>query len=223
LKQRLRRGADRFEFSALIDGVSTLDDPITPAPEVEEPEGDEKSESEVQAPELLNERRVDQPVELPTTDDGGLPIADRALRIDSQPSPSDAQDLPSLASSSVLAAAREERLKIALDTLSGRLLREVGVMRAAMEAGDAEEAGFSLAHVNQILELLHTIDSNGDLARQMGITGAPPEGRAWPATAWSLVEFAESPFSALLPVGADEAFVHRVLYAAWGVAFESSD
>jgi hypothetical protein len=34
------------------------------------------------------------------------------------------------------------------------------------------------------------------------------------------VEFAASPFSALLPSKADEAFARDLLYAAWGVRFE---
>ena len=115
---------------------------------------------------------------------------------------------------------REERLRIALDMMGGRLMDEVGQLRSVLLEEDPEEAGFHLAHLNQMLDILATIDPQGDVARQFSTKNAPPVGRTWPKTAWSLVEFAESPFSALLPPKADEAFIRSLLYAAWGVTFE---
>jgi hypothetical protein len=112
-----------------------------------------------------------------------------------------------------------EPLREALAALSGRLSQEAGRMAAALGQRDAEEAGFYLAHVNQILELLHTLDPKGDMARQLGVRNAPPPGRAWPLTAWTVIEFAESPFSGLLPSNAGESFARSVIYAAWGISF----
>ncbi|HEX9107005.1 MAG TPA: hypothetical protein VF832_07250, partial [Longimicrobiales bacterium] len=60
----------------------------------------------------------------------------------------------------------------------------------------------------------------GDLSRQLGVPYAPPEGRSWPGTAWTVVEFAESPFSGLLAEGSGEAFIREMLYSAWGVGLE---
>jgi len=114
-----------------------------------------------------------------------------------------------------------EPLREALWSLSCRLTQEVGRMAAALDVRDAEEAGFYLAHANQILELLHTLDPRGDMSRQLDLKNAPPAGRAWPLTAWTVVEFAESPFSALLPANAGESFVREVIYAAWGISFSS--
>jgi hypothetical protein len=37
------------------------------------------------------------------------------------------------------------------------------------------------------------------------------------------VEFAESPFSALLPPDADDLFVRQLLYAAWGITLEAAE
>lgn len=112
-----------------------------------------------------------------------------------------------------------EPLREALHALSCRLTQEAGRMAAALEQRDGEEAGFYLAHLNQILELLHTLDARGDMARRLGVANAPPVGRTWPLTAWTVVEFAGSPFSALLPPDASEGFVREVIYAAWGISF----
>jgi hypothetical protein len=109
-------------------------------------------------------------------------------------------------------------LSVALATLGGRLVDEVARMGAAMRAGDADTAGFYLAHTNQVLELLGTIDPTGELSREFRTDNAPPQGRAWPATAWSVAEFAGSPFSALLSPDADEEFVQDLVYASWGVS-----
>ncbi len=113
-----------------------------------------------------------------------------------------------------------EQLCRALEALSGRLTQEAGKMAASLAQGDVQDAGFYLAHINQILELLHTIDVRGDIARQLDVNNAPPPGRAWPRTAWTVVEFAESPFSALLPSNADDNLVRELIYAAWGISFE---
>lgn len=214
LRQRLRRGADRFEFSALIDGVSTLDDPPAPPRPQEEAEREAVSWNE----DLAGAEEVDAPAPREALSLATTPIAAP------EAPPSEAAHPSALAPEPLnTQRPREPRLQAALEALSGRLRHEVGAMRVALEGYDAEEAGFRLAHVNQVLELLHTLDPRGDLSRQMEVAGAPPEGRAWPDTAWSFAEFAESPLSALLPPGADEAFVRSVLYAAWGVAFEPNE
>jgi hypothetical protein len=199
LRQRLHRGADAFEFQALIEGVSTL----------EEAEGTRgRGDAGINA---QDEPRVDAvSPDLQDRTPDAIPAA-AAIPVPASPRPR------------VPASEREERLRAALDALGGRLAQEVGRMGAAMQAGEIEEAGFYLAHVNQILELLRSIDPSGDLARQLGTSGAPPEGRAWPATAWSVVEFAESPLSALLPPDAGEPCVRNLLYAAWGVAFDKDE
>jgi hypothetical protein len=110
------------------------------------------------------------------------------------------------------------QLRVALTTLGSRLIDEVARMGAAMRSGDADSAGFYLAHTNQVLELLGTIDPTGDLSREYGTENAPPLGRTWPSTAWSVAEFAQSPMSAMLPADADEEFVQDLVYASWGVS-----
>lgn len=190
LRERLRRGADAFEFSALIEGVSTLEEPPEAPPQLTEtPAGNVTGRSSaVQNPLPLLQM---QPGEEPASArDRKEPTLDR------------------------------ERLRMALDALGCRLLQEAASLRASLHRHAVEEAGFCLAQVNQVVELLHSVDPTGDLARQLQTQAAPPEGRSWPASAWSVVEFMESPFSALLPPDADDAFVHNLLYAAWGVIFE---
>ncbi|MEP6756765.1 MAG: hypothetical protein ABJA67_14770, partial [Chthonomonadales bacterium] len=101
--------------------------------------------------------------------------------------------------------------------LGTRLLEQTNVLKAELHDRHIEESGFVLAQINQTLELLASIDLSGDIARKMGTTAAPPFGRAWPQTAWTVSEFAASPFSALLPMDADETFVQKLVYTAWGV------
>lgn len=197
LRQKLRRGTDAFEFNALIEGVSTLEEPpsaAVPPPAVE------GSGSPSPAPADASAAAQGQvPGEAP----GAAP---------QEPEPSIPDAL----------AAHGTRLRIALDTLGERLVREAQDMAAALDAGSVEDAGLHLAHANQILEILHSVDPSGDLARQLGSSCAPPPGKTWPGTAWSLVELASSPLSALLPPNATDETLRALLYAAWGVSFEAS-
>jgi hypothetical protein len=198
-RQRLRRQADAFEFNALIQGVSTLEDS-------EEQRASEKGSGGdpiVPAAVTLAEATASVEPELAAASD-------------------DSSEAPTMTSTEQRES-REERLHTALEALGTRLLQEVGKMGAAMRAYDAQEAGFYLAHVNQLLELLHSVDPEGDVARQYRTTACPPEGRTWFPTAWSLAELAESPFSALLPPDADDEFARELIYAAWGVEFTQND
>jgi hypothetical protein len=196
LRERLRRGADAFEFSALIQGVSTLEEP-TDAPE-----------------------RPSKPAETPAGNVGNKTSAAQNQLLLLQTQPEEESDA---ARDRQAPPMERERLRAALDALSSRLLQEAASLRAALQRHAVEEAGFCLAQVNQIVELLRSVDPTGDLARQLQIEAAPPEGRTWPASAWSVVEFMESPFSALLPPNVDDAFVHDLLYAAWGIIFEAEN
>ena len=89
-------------------------------------------------------------------------------------------------------------------------------MKAALQDNELEDAGFHLAHVNHVLELINSIDPFGDVARRLDVQGAPLGRAGCPDPVWSLVEFAESPLSGLLPTGATESDVRKMLYAAWG-------
>ena len=109
-------------------------------------------------------------------------------------------------------------MRDALQTLGSRLIEQTNGLKAELRIRRVDESGFLLAQINQTLELLASIDAGGDLARKLNTIGSPPYGRAWPQTAWTVSEFAASPFSQLLPVDADEAFVQKLVYAAWGVA-----
>lgn len=168
LRQRLRQGARRFEFDALLQGVSTLDD---------------AAETEQQVTEVADS------VQTPASTDI-LPAVQ----------PADVHD--------------RDRLKAALDTLSSRLLEEAGKLKAAVQMYDAQEAGYYLVRVNQILELLHSVDPGGETARRYGLALAPPTGRTWPTACWTLYELAESPLSGLLPAEADEEFAREIVLAA---------
>ncbi|MCC6731183.1 MAG: hypothetical protein IT208_17800 [Chthonomonadales bacterium] len=176
LRERLRKGADAFEFDALIEGVSTLDEPGSAA---EPPPQVESAHAGPAAPSA----------------------ADPALA----PQPEASTE------------ARPERISSVLDVLGTHLLAAAGGLRAAIRAGEPALAGHYLARANQLLDLLHTVDPTGDTARRLEVASAPPEGRTWPPTAWSIYEFAESPLSGLLPAEAPPGFVEAVLRAAWGL------
>lgn len=193
LRERLRRGADAFEFSALIEGVSTLEEP---------PDAPEAPPKPTKAPAGNVTSRT-------------AAVQDRLTPLLTQP-----EEEPAITRGQQAPTPDRERLRAALDALGCRLLQEAASLRAALHRHAVEEAGFCLAQVNQIVELLRSVDPAGDLARQLQTEAAPPEGRPWPASAWSVAEFMESPLSALLPPDADDAFVRDLLYAAWGVIFE---
>jgi hypothetical protein len=221
-KERLRHGSDNFEFSALIDGVSTLDEPaptespVAPfvaglAPAVEERGA---------APRALLQEPVSPGLQeiretLPT------------VSTDSRTSPTLAEgiqtilDIPAAATGDLeYGVIKPDSLLAAISELSSRLALQASALREALSAKDVRASGERLARLNHSLELLRSVDPRGDQARRFGIPGAPPLGRSWPTTTWSVYEFAESPLSGLLPPDADQEFVHSVLYASWGVSFE---
>jgi len=107
-----------------------------------------------------------------------------------------------------------QRLRAALETLGARLLAESGKLAAACRGHDAEDSGYYLARVNQVLELLESVDPGGETARRLQTVGAPPDGRSWPLPVWTTYELAESPLGGLLPSDADEQFAAAVIAAA---------
>ena len=92
---------------------------------------------------------------------------------------------------------------------------------AGPASSSIEEGGQRLAQAFRVLDLIQTLDCDGEVSRSLGIAGAPPTGCAWPLPSWSLAEFAQSPLSGLLPPTADDQFVRELLFEAWGVRFES--
>lgn len=233
LRQRLKRGS--FEFGALLEGVSTLDGPRPP--EERRPPIDDRLPAtedrvpieEEAAPELELVAPEAPAVELAEPVIAEVEIVEEvfsgiAESVDDLEDPfatdpfhDDLDDLLPQRSPQL------ERIRVALDSLGCRFLHEVGAFRASVAEEDTQEGGFHLAHLNQVLELLRDIDPDGDLARDLETVAAPPLGRGWPAACWTVVEFAASPFSALLPARADESFVRDLLYAAWGVTFEPAE
>lgn len=210
-KKRLRQGADNFEFSALIDGVSTLDEPA-------------QSESPI-APfvagmaALLEEQTAPAPVRAPDPPPAELKILVEQTDFDIFVAPVEVQPDPQPVPSRPTNAARQsDRLRIALCDLSAYLARHATGLGAALDVYDAAGAGEHLARLNHVLDLLHSVDPDGEQARQFEIEGAPPAGRPWPGTAWSVFEFAESPFSGLLPGDAGQELVQSMIHAAWGVS-----
>jgi hypothetical protein len=249
LRQRLKRGT--FEFGALLEGVSTLEQDEATQIGSQKPPVDVKEKIEAKTLPAADEAPTDVEEARPTLvieefshsitasngvlEEAVLETITEIAALPTAPAPPEeikadipklfpvvapALSEPAITQPSASTLNREERLRIALDMMGGRLMDEVGRLRSALQEEDPEEAGFHLAHVNQMLDILATIDPQGDMARQFCTKNAPPVGRTWPKTAWSLVEFAESPFSALLPPKANEAFIRSLLYAAWGVTFE---
>ena len=250
LSQRLKLRRDSFDFGALIEGVSTLveDDPpsygrdrapqpVRPLPEPATPiqprstsdiePADENSHSNPLAhhggtPGIFTATAVLEVVEV--VEQAVIPeiveVAEPILPL--RPTDSAARSERTRPAVGPLAGNLPTTVEGALETLSNRLVQEVTAMSAALRIYDADEGGFRLAHVNQLLELLGTLDVDGSVSRDAGIRSAPPPGRAWPGTAWSVVEFADSPFSSLVPAGADEQFVRRLMYSAWGVVFDEA-
>jgi hypothetical protein len=235
LRQRLKRGT--FEFGALLEGVSTLDEEpevgpdIVAEPAVEAvPDAREEAaaaplSSVMDAPQaaLAAPETVEPPVVEPARESVALP--EEAAAPTPQSVTVSAASPVSTASNGALPldkGAHDDRLRAALDSLGRRFSQEAGQFRTAALQMDSEEAGFHLAHVNQILELLSSIDPRAETARQLGTSFAPPRGRTWPGTTWTVAELMESPLSGLLPEDADERFVREILYASWGVTFECS-
>lgn len=171
LRERLRQGSGRFDFDALLQGVSTIEEPAAEAGEKPAETGESAQTSEV-------------------TDAGPPTIG---LEVPS----SDA-----------------ERLKTALQTLGTRLLEEAGKLRAALHAYDTQDSGYYLARVNHVLELLLSVDPQGEVSRRFSLPMAPPAGRTWPNPCWTVYEMAESPLSGLLPQDADDEFLSGVMRVA---------
>lgn len=169
LRERLRRGAERFEFDALLQGVSTVEEEEQPG-------------------------ASPQPATHPPAD------SEQSSRISAG-----AEDV---------ASADSARLGVALDTLGRRLLQEAGKLRAALQSFDASAGGHYLARVNEVLELLQSVDPGGESARRFGVPVAPPVGRVWPAPCWTVYELAESPLSGLLPADADDVFLAEIVATA---------
>ncbi|HSV73411.1 MAG TPA: hypothetical protein VLH79_06605 [Chthonomonadales bacterium] len=245
LRQRLQREAEAFEFDALIAGVSTIDaeepqDAVqaaaAPVPTVEAPDKAAASErpadttdpgadpvAQVVGPQARREGGGHRRAKAPRSERSLFLYGDPTRRgPDHADGPVRQEPLMPAARADrrpvSRAADREERLRTVLDTLGGRLLLEAGRMRAAVLGDDADLAGFHLAHINQLLDILQSVDPAGDLARQLGTRAAPPDGRTWPAATWSAVELAESPLSGLLPPTADGAYYRQLLRAAWGAS-----
>lgn len=194
IKQKLRQGAGNFDFGALIEGVSTLDEK-EPTQRHSSPDPDSTAAVSIGPDSTLP----------------GLESEPPAVRAPLARTPSaTAPDDSSLA------------LRDAIQSLVSQLSRELGNLRGSLHQRSAVDAGQYLARVNRVLELLQSVDGHGNTARSLGIKGSPPLGRAWPQPAWSAPELAESPIGALLPLDAGEPFMRDLLYATWGVAFEST-
>jgi hypothetical protein len=220
LRDRLRRGADAFEFDALIEGVSTLDEPAAnPAAVVEAP-----LPGPAEVPTASTSSPPDA-TEAPGVAAAPLPLGQNEARTASRPPRPEPRRQSTLYGSPTTMAGMFQadslehgRLETALEALGAHLLQEAGRMGAAMQTGDATSAGFHLARVNQLLELLRTVDPRGDVARRLKTSAAPPGDRTWPSTTWSVAEFASSPLSGLLPHNAGEPFVREMMWSAWGMA-----
>jgi hypothetical protein len=227
-KERLRQGAENFEFTALIDGVSTLDEtaqadsPVAPfvagLPSLLEDRAPALPpmirETSSPAPESREEDGKD---EVPLAESSGLTQPLRTLQTVLEIPVVPPVDIPA---DLLFHAPQSDRLRTAISDLAQRLAGQASELGIALSARDVDASGVHLARLNHILELLHSIDPDGEQARRMQVVGAPPAGRSWPGTTWSVFEFAESPVSGLLPPEADQEFVNSVLYASWGVAFE---
>jgi hypothetical protein len=221
LRQRLKRGS--FEFGALLEGVSTLEeDDDRPAPPRLRPEPEDPGMSSTRG-------RTAMASPPPAVDDLEPTLPPVREELVAEEATDHAQSAFALLPQPAAAFGREdtgstqtERMRLALDSLGCRFLQRAGSLKNALSECDVEEGGFHLAHLNQVLELLRDLDPVGDVSRQLGTVAAPPIGRTWPASSWTVVEFAASPFSALLPPRADTRFVSDLIYAAWGVAFAST-
>ncbi len=206
-KERLRQGADNFEFSALIDGVSTLDEPAQAGSPIA---------PFVAGMAALLEEHAAQPIRLPEPmpAEPEVVLEQTELEIQIAPIIERPETLPSL---HPLPVPQSDRLRTALRDLSTYLARQATGLGAALDSHDAMGAGEHLARLNHALDLLHSVDPDGEQARLLEIDGAPPTGRPWPGTAGSVFEFAESPFSGLLPGDAGQELVQSMIHAAWGV------
>lgn len=206
IKKRLRQGAENFDFGALIEGVSTL----------------EETESHAQeraAPFISGQATV---LERPAPPEEIIP--DLIPQFDEPAAhflrARHAHSAPAHRPAAPPEHAAEQRLTGALRDMILRLNNELSQFATLLSVRAVEPAGACLANINRTLELLASIDPHGEQARRLNEAGAPPPGKTWPVPAWSVVGFAESPLSGLLPDNADEEMVRGIMYAAWGVTFE---
>lgn len=223
LRERVQKTSQAFQFDALLGQGQAL----------EAPDPQEMLDAAVAAEAEFEEAPTD------TATPAGIeaaPVAEGGLfdLIDLDPSPCLPPDTPSSApiplsgrpselvtSPSTATGGQQADRDILFDALDGlglQLLAEAGRMRSALACGEVAEAGFCLAHLNKVIELLQSMDPEGDVARRLGTAAAPPVGRRWPRTAWSVAEFAESPLSGLLPAASDLMLVAELMEYAWDVA-----
>src|SRR5258708_9999606 len=204
-KQRMRQGADNLEFSALIEGVSTLEEP--------DPHITDRAAPYVSGLATVLDRPAPPEIKLPEPEG----LANEPVVAPVHTRPRSTKPFPSI--SSIIeeqpAASSEARLARAIREMIVRLHKEMAQFATLLMVHAIEPAGASLAEINRTLELLNSIDPRGDQARKLKDPGAPPLGRTWPAPTWSVVEFTESPLSGLLPPHAEENRVRRLPYSPW--------
>jgi hypothetical protein len=227
LRQKLRKVAGSFDFDALINGVSTIEESKEEIPEETLPDtldaGSSESADSADAPAQPQETSGPEPLGYtygePVFSGTVITGEDTDDVRSTAPQSSNKQMIVGdTVISSAGIAVRDDQMKKALITLSSRLDREMILYSQALRRNDVTLSGLHLSHINQILELLHSIDPQGDASRYFGIPGAPPGEKTWPSAAWTFREFAESPLSGLLPPRADDVFVREILYSAWGVS-----
>ncbi len=221
LKQRLRQGADSFDFNALINGVSTIEEEKTETPKDAVTDTPKPPMEPAATPTIKQED--EQPNPVPSFSYGENHIA--------QPSVPDRDTLIKDAAKSVTreikeqtategenAQIQDERLKKALESLVAKLRSEIISFQVSLEETDTEQAGFSLVRINHVLDLLNSLDPEGSISRSLQIDFHPPQDSPWPKSVWSVAELAESPLSGLFPPQADDMFIREILNAAWDAA-----
>lgn len=225
LKQRLRQGADSFDFNALINGVSTIEEenkvpPKKDPPAVAEPP---RKPQEPVAPPAEKEEDKLRPVTVQTFSYGENHVPQRdilleeaTLKESAVPIRRNAVESPHKDEDGI--QIQDDRMKSALNSLVEKLRLEITSFQTSLEDSDSEQAGFSLVKINHILDLLNSLDPEGSIARSLKIEFCPPQDRTWPKSVWSVVELAESPLSGLFPPQSDDLFIREILNAAWDSA-----
>ncbi len=218
LKQRLRQGADSFDFNALINGVSTI----------EEEKKDTPKDDVADTPQTPTEPAASPPIKQEDEQPNPVPSFSYGENHIVQPSISSGDPLIKESAKSVIreikgktasegegAQIQDERLKMALESLVAKLRSEIISFQVSLEDLDTEQAGFSLVRINHVLDLLNSLDPEGSISRSLQIVLHPPQDSSWPKSVWSVAELAESPLSGLFPSQADDMFIREILNAAW--------
>jgi hypothetical protein len=218
LKQRLRQGADSFDFNALINGVSTIEEEKKEAAVEDTPQAPTEP---VVSPPIKQEE--EQPNPVPSFSYGENHIAQQSIAsgepIIAETAKSVLRDIKGkTATEREGAQIQDERLKMALESLVAKLRTEIISFQVSLEDSDTEQAGFSLVRINHLLDLLNSLDPEGSVSRSLRIDFHPPQDTPWPKSVWSVVELAESPLSGLFPPQADDMFIREILNAAWDAA-----